>query len=242
MKTVKFKKVAVSLVVMSMMCVVIGCNQTSNEMQIKNINSETGAFDFVDVHSGKVLSYNKLLINNHEVVQTQCLSIAVNFVYEEFRVAGNAERKSIAYTVHAKLKYELKDAVLNMVVDLPVSDNSNKSTEKTVKEEKQLIRFKGGTCELFNINFSSAEEHLELVFECTLDDKTDKSALAVLDKGLVVSKGKTYKPRVGVYGSNGNRSYYKLTYHFSDAISKDDSIKFVFNEQKISLSDRLFKR
>jgi hypothetical protein len=238
MKKSGIKKLSVVLATVLTVCVMLGCNQpkqksgetvteqeTSLKMKIGNVNTDTGAFDFIDVRTGEKLSYNKLMIDSLDVERTywEDMLKAVVFVYTDSS-AGINKKNNKGYTTNAVIEYELNNGVLKMIANLPKSP--------AIAEEK-IIRLESGACIYEGLEYSMSEKCLKIHFTYTVKDGADTDALiALLSKGTIVSsEGKTYKsPRTF---SNRELSVCKLEYDFPDAINENTSIKYVLNGQEI---------
>ena len=102
-----------------MACMFSACSN-SQKMQIANVNVATNTFDFVDVKSGSVLRYSKLILNDREVVDYHCSSLAgtsnVIFFWNKDDITRNGGSVSFkggkGITTHAKLKYTIESGVL----------------------------------------------------------------------------------------------------------------------------------
>ena len=233
-------KVLAGLVIASITCLA-ACNNnarqnqqsstSSHEMKIENVNEGTGSFNIVDVRTKKVLSYNKIMINNQNVVSTKCLSMMgagyVIFNYDKVTASGK-EIANIGIRADAPYGYELTAGVLNIIVENPPEAPEIK------QEEKPVIKFKGGTCVYKSVDYSFAEKRFSVILHYTLDENVSKSALDALDKGVIESsEGKTYKLKDSF--TNSEYSLCKLDYHFPDAIQKGISFKYVLNGQEIPI-------
>jgi hypothetical protein len=245
MKKIELQKVLIGLAVASIISLA-ACNNkaaqnqqsssSSHEMKIENVNEETGSFDIVDARTKKVLSYNKIMINNQNVVSTKCMSMMdigfVIFNYDKVSSVGK-EIANIGIREDTPKGYELTEGVLNIIVD-NLSEASDNATVKK-EEEKPTIKFKGGTCVYKSLDYSSEEKRLSVILNYRLDENASTAALTALDKGVIeTSEGKTYKLKESL--SNSEYSLYRLDYYFPDAIQQDMSFKYVLNEQEIPIS------
>ncbi|MDR1347150.1 MAG: hypothetical protein LBJ63_01780 [Prevotellaceae bacterium] len=97
------------------------CSQ--NKMKL-DINAEAGTFGFVDVNSGMRLSYDKLIINGKEVVDTHCsggsamTGKSVTFAFNRGDIIRNGNSVTTTgdtYTEYAVLKYKLENGVLTIL-------------------------------------------------------------------------------------------------------------------------------
>jgi len=87
-----------------------------------DIDSAKGTFSFVDISTGKRLSYQKLFINGKEVIDTHCMSggmfKSVAFAFEKGEIVRNGSSVTfnckIAFTEHAELKYKLENGTLTL--------------------------------------------------------------------------------------------------------------------------------
>ena len=245
MRKEEFQKVLLGLVIASIIGLA-AChnnakqNQQSStsirEMKIKNVNEETGSFNIVDARTEKVLSYNKIMINNQNVVNTTCISGIVIFYYDKLRVVGK-EIANIGIPAEVTHSYELTAGILNIIVDNLTEASGNETAITEKKEEKPTIKFKGGTCVYNSVDYSSEEKRFSVILHYTLDENASMTALDALDKGIIeTSDGKTYKLKESF--SNSEYALYRLDYHFPDAIRQGMSFKYVLNEQEIPISMR----
>jgi hypothetical protein len=245
MKKVDLKKVLVGLAAMSILSVMAGCNNTtknqqppasSQEMKIENINEASNTFDIVDVRTKKGLSYQKIMINKQKVVSTKCMTMMSSFVifnYDKISDTGK-EIANIGIPEDAVHGYELENGVLNIIVDIPESQDTSDNAQPEKKEEKPTVTFKGGVCEYKSLDYSSEEKRLTVILHYTLSENSGVNVLDVLDKGVIeTSEGKTYKSKSSAL--NREYSLYKLDYHFPDAISRGMSFKYVLNGQEIPI-------
>ncbi|MCL2161919.1 MAG: hypothetical protein FWH56_08590 [Betaproteobacteria bacterium] len=211
-------------------------NEGQHEMKIENVNEGTGSFDIVDARTKKILSYNKIMINNQNVVSTKNMSMMgasfVFFNYDKITAAGK-EIANIGIRAESPYGYELTAGILNIIVDnLPEASN-NAPVEK--KEEKSTIKFKGGACVYEGVDYSSEEKRFSLILHYTLDKNASTAALTVLNKGVIkTSEGKTYKMNKSF--SNSEYSLYRMDYHFPDAVRQGISFKYVLNGQEIPIT------
>jgi hypothetical protein len=243
MKKKELQKVLMGFVIVSIIGLV-SCNNKAKEnqqssisiqeMKIENINEETGSFTIVDARTKKVLSYNKIMINNQNVVSTKCMRMMGDFVifnYDKVSADGK-EIANIGLSAESTHKYELTAGILNIIVDNLSKEPDN--TTEIKKEEKPTIKFNGGTCEYKSIDYSSEEKRFSVILHYKLDDNANSNVLAALDKGvLTTSEGKKYKLKE--IFSNSEYSLYKLDYHFPDEIRQGMSFKYVLNGQEIPL-------
>lgn len=245
MKKIELQKILMVLVVASIIGLAACNNKTaqdrqsstsSNEILIENINEETGSFDIVDARTKKVLSYDKMMINNQNVVSTKCMSMAgtgyVIFNYDKVSATGK-EIANIGIRSEAPHVYELTEGILNIIVD-NLSETSDNTTEKK-NEEKPAIKFEGGMCVYKSMDYSSEEKRLSVILHYTLDEDASTTALSVLNKGVIeTSEGKTYELKESL--SNSEYSLYRLDYYFPDAIRQGMSLKYVLDGQEIPIS------
>jgi len=89
------------------------------DMDVKN-----GEFHFVDVNGGKKLSYNKLILDGKEVVDTHCWDAAfggknVAFAFKRGEIVRSGNSLSLnncrVFTEHVILNYKLEDEVLTIL-------------------------------------------------------------------------------------------------------------------------------
>ena len=113
-----------SLTMMSMICMFSSC-KNQQELKISNINVTAGTFDFVDVNNGNKLSYEKLMLNEQEVVDFYCSDSFGGYVtlaLDKDNIVRDGNSVSIkngqAFTVHAVLKYKLENGVLTIFHDI----------------------------------------------------------------------------------------------------------------------------
>jgi hypothetical protein len=241
MKKVELQNVLVGLVV-ALIIGLAACNNkttqsstASHEMKIENINEKAGSFDIVDARTKKVLSYDKIMINNQNVVSFKCISMMgtgyVIFNYDEVSATGK-KIANIGIRADTPYGYELTTDILNIIVDNPPETSDNATEKKT--EEKPAIKFEGGTCVYKSVDYSSEKKRFSLILHYTLDENTSTTALTALDKGVIeTSEGKTYKLKERF--SNSEYSLYRLDYDFPDAIRQGMSFKYVLNEQEIPI-------
>lgn len=90
-------------------------------MKLANVNEAANTFDLVDSRSGQKLEYDKLIVNGKEVVDWHCTGVAgsevVVFATEAGQIVRDGNRTTYsgqAYTIDAKLEYELKDGTLTI--------------------------------------------------------------------------------------------------------------------------------
>ena len=113
------KRVALLVIVLAAALALAGCGKKT--MKIANVNEAANTFDFVD-GSGNKISYDRLVVNGKEVLDWQCMSMAMNqtvvFATEEGQIVREGNRTTYggqAYTTNAKLVYELKDGTLTIL-------------------------------------------------------------------------------------------------------------------------------
>jgi hypothetical protein len=115
-----------SIFIMVCALILFACNSSpktkldTNSPKMKlDIDPIAGTFGFVDIKSGKRLSYNKLILDGKEVADTHCSGNNVTFVFDKGDIIRNDNSTTIttgqAYTGHAVLKYELSNGVLTIL-------------------------------------------------------------------------------------------------------------------------------
>jgi hypothetical protein len=226
-------------------------------MKIAHVNVTTGTFDFVDVRTGEKVLYQKLKLDDVDVVAFHCSSFgageSVVFVLNEGDIVKEGNTVTYtgghAYTTHAVLKYKLENGVLTILNDPPVSkgpDSSpaNNSPDPVAKPQKpplQTLNFKGGTCRLKNAIVSSFNETntLSLILDYTLDNNTSSNVLDVLQSTgkIVAPDGRGYEPSQEPLINEESHGYI-LTFKIPKSIAVD-SLKYIFEKQELSLKGLL---
>ena len=113
------RRAAVALLALAIALSIAGCGKKT--IRIANVNEEKNTFDFVD-GSGKKIAYDRLVVNGKEVVDWQCMSMAMNqtvvFATEEGQIVREGNKTTYGgqgYTTNAELYYELKDGTLTIL-------------------------------------------------------------------------------------------------------------------------------
>ena len=104
-------------------------NPTVTTLKITDFNRDANTFSFVDVATGKKLSYSIIVIDGQRVVNTECIikdgTEMVKFVLKEKQLLGTRQEGGqtvstysgesyTSYSIYAELKYSLKDGVLTI--------------------------------------------------------------------------------------------------------------------------------
>lgn len=99
-----------------------GCGDSTPKMKLADINGQTNTFNFVDVRSGKKITYDKLIYKDKEVVDTHCITginKAVIFAIDNKTIIRTPGRVAIsggsALTEHATIKYKLENGTLTIL-------------------------------------------------------------------------------------------------------------------------------
>lgn len=92
-------------------------------LKIENVNTSANTFDLVDTKSGEAINYDILIVEDKEVVDSQCMGVmgtpSVLFATEDGQIERDGNTVTAnggkAYTTAAELEYTLEDGTLTII-------------------------------------------------------------------------------------------------------------------------------
>ena len=114
--------ISVSLLIALLVLICTGCGAGQKTLKIANVDKDANTFDLVDTRTRQTIQYDKLILEDKEVVDWLCTEIMgghfVVLATEPGQIVRDGDKVTFSghgYGTTVDLKYELKDGTLTIL-------------------------------------------------------------------------------------------------------------------------------